>query len=109
VSEEPVVFVNRDDEDDPEVVKRAYEVLAERNLERRNRDVGARGGELVTGPARRRAWIAEDIKRSGQLLGAVTRNYLSYDPTLRVDELVDLLDSDAANAVAESPLLEDPT
>lgn len=110
VSEEPLSSRRAaDDETTPnDTVSAAFEILARRHLDERNRALKARGGQEVRGQARRRAWLEEDRKRSLEIHGELARRYLSTDPDLTPEDLANLLDDPIADTLAESPLGREP-
>lgn len=91
-----------DDEDEhaTHTLDEAFRLIAERRLDVRNTDVGIRGGQPITGRARREAWIAEDMNRSRELYGRLARAYIEADPELDARQLADALDTPVADTLA---------
>lgn len=87
------------------IIEGAYKILAERRLELRNDEAGERAGrEPITGTARRRAWIAEDMRASREILTTVAERYLADQPHLTARQLADALDDRIVDTLAHSPL-----
>ena len=82
-----------------ELLHQAFTILAGRNLERRNRQVGRRDpNDVVVGTSRRDAWIRKDVLRSYATLSALARRFASGNDLTAV-ELADLLDTPEADEI----------
>lgn len=84
------------------IIERAFRLVAERRLAQRNVECADR---QVTGSVRRESWIERDIGHSRELLTPIAKRYLEVDPELTADDLANLLDNSAAEALASSPLM----
>lgn len=91
-----------DDEDEHSIstIDQAFRIIAVRRLEARNTALAARGGQPITEPHRRDAWIREDMTRSRLLLGHLAHAYLADDPDLDARQLADALDTPVAATLA---------
>lgn len=86
------------------VLTEAFEILAERALDRRNSDLTRRhlDAETITTQARRKAWKAEAARREREIHERLARTYFAQDPGLTASALADVLDDPIAVAAQEA-------
>lgn len=81
--------------------EQAFELIARKRFNDRNRSVVERGGQAITGRQRREDWIRKDIAHSRRQYRALVERFLEAAPDMSPEDLAGMLDSDAGDAFAE--------